>query len=153
MNSHHVPLRLMRLLPTLALRRVTFTPVSDRSHSRILTARSFSSSTYRRATEGNTGIKNDLNVVEEVDKSPLSAILSEHPQLWPSIHKFIEIAQEEGIDLTNPKPSFSTLMKMAGNQRIKDAALNLRGEFEAAGLEMSKEDALNLLSVLKDKNE
>ena len=96
MNSHHVPLRLMRLLPTLALRRVTFTPVSDRSHSRILTARSFSSSTYRRATEGNTGTKNDLNVVKEVDKSPLSAILSEHPQLWPSIHKLIEIAQEEG---------------------------------------------------------
>jgi hypothetical protein len=28
---------------------------------------------------------------------------------------------------------------MAGNQRIKDAAMKLRGEFEAAGLEMSKE--------------
>jgi hypothetical protein len=101
MNGHHVPLRLMRLIPTLALRRVTFTPVSDinfhrRSQSRILTARSFSRSAYRRATEGSPGFKNDLNVVEEADKSPLSAILSEHPQLMTSIHKFIEIAQEEG---------------------------------------------------------
>jgi hypothetical protein len=54
---------------------------------------------------------------------------------------FISLTNDHfvGIDLTNPKPSFSTLMKMAGNQRIKDAAMKLRGEFEAAGLEMSKE--------------
>lgn len=30
-------------------------------------------------------------------------------------------------------------MKMAGNQRIKDAATKLREEFESAGLQVSKE--------------
>jgi hypothetical protein len=58
-----------------------------------LPAWSFSTSAYRRDIEGN---KNDPSIAKAADKSPLSAVLSEHPELLASVHQFIEIAQEEG---------------------------------------------------------
>jgi len=162
MSGNRLALTVLRPVYTSALRRVVVPPFSasnllhtSRSviHGRILSAWQFSTSAYQHAKEGNPGVKNDPDIVETVDKSPMSAVFSEHPQLLASVHRFIEIAKEEGIDLTSPNPSFSTMMKMVGNQRVKDAATALREEFRSAGLEMSKEDALSFLNGLKDKKE
>lgn len=57
---------------------------------------SFMTSARQHATEDNPGVKNDPEIVETADKSPLSAVLSENPQLLASVHRFIEVANEEG---------------------------------------------------------
>lgn len=56
----------------------------------------FSTSSRVRAREDNPGVKNDPDIIETAEKSPLNAVLQENPQLLAGVHRFIEVVQEEG---------------------------------------------------------
>ncbi|PVG00559.1 hypothetical protein CPB86DRAFT_782627 [Serendipita vermifera] len=89
---------------------------------------------------------------EEVDinqQPPIWKRIQENPAIMDAISNFVEVAKKEGLDLSNPNPSLATMFKIASNPRIKDAMNQIRDRMEAAGIEITKQDAFNIMNAIK----
>ncbi|KIM21611.1 hypothetical protein M408DRAFT_29433 [Serendipita vermifera MAFF 305830] len=134
-------LRPIAVRGTLRCRRIRVSPALPTPLPSNPDIRRLSTSAPRKAEEDNT------RILDALAKSPDFAKVMQTPAIVKAMASFVQIAQEEGIDI-NTRPTMPTMFKMATNPRIKAAILDIQQQCEAAGINLTKSNALEILNNL-----
>ncbi|KDQ20737.1 hypothetical protein BOTBODRAFT_26753 [Botryobasidium botryosum FD-172 SS1] len=132
--------RVLRPLKLLSFRAASQMVANHHHPIRIVNMRHqpFSASTPSRASE-------DENLMHALRDSPLLKQLADNPAAMKSLRDFMDLMMKNGLDMTK-KPSTLTMLKLAGNAELREAAKNFVAEIRKAGIDINPQNAMELLA-------
>jgi len=110
----------------------------DRSPGTVPTTHPFSTTAPVKASE-------DDNFLGPLRDSPLLKQIAGNPEALGALQDFMSLMVKNGVDMSS-KPSTMTLIKLASNTELRDAAKRFVTALQKAGIDINPQNAMELLA-------